>query len=276
MPELPEVETIVRQLRERIVHQIIQKVEILRPSQWKRNDPQLINQTLKSKHISEIKRRAKFVIIDFSDKSQLVVHLRMTGKLIWSNGEPVIDKFTRTIFYFESGCSLQFNDIRALGTLMFLKSSERDHWQEDLGLEPLSEQWTLERLTRLIRKSGLDMKSFLLDQKKIAGIGNIYASEILFKSRIHPERRANTLSDEEILRLFKAVPQILQLAVDKMGTSLGDGAANYRSVYNIEGGFQKILMVYGREGESCRQCGSPIFRIKQKGRSSYFCEKCQI
>ena len=115
-----------------------------------------------------------------------------------------------------------------------------------------------------------------MDQTKIAGIGNIYASEILFHSKIHPERRANTLSDKEIKRLFKNIPKVLQLAVDKMGTSLEDGVSNYRSLYNIEGEFKNILKVYGREGEKCFKCGSSIIRIKQKGRSSYFCWGCQI
>ena len=119
------------------------------------------------------------------------------------------------------------------------------------------------------------MKSFLLDQTKIAGVGNIYASEILFRSGIHPERKANTLSDNEIKKLHKNVPLVLQLAVEQMGTSLGDGKQNFRSLYNIEGEFQKMIKVYDREGEKCFKCKSLIIRIKQKGRSSYFCGKCQ-
>jgi len=275
VPELPEVETIVRQLRDHLVGQQINKVKILRPSQWKQNSPKTVEKTLKNKIIKSINRRAKYIYIDFDDESQLVIHLRMSGKLIWSDFDPKIDKYSRTILYFSSGSSLQFNDTRALGTLALLTPDIKDTWQAKLGLEPLGEDLDFEKLTGLIKKSKLDMKSFLLDQTKIAGVGNIYASEILFRSGIHPERKAFSLSKKEIEKLRVTIPLVLQLAVDKMGTSLGDGASNFRSLYNIEGEFQKMIMVYDREGERCLKCSTPIIRIKQKGRSSYFCGGCQ-
>ncbi|MBC8183161.1 bifunctional DNA-formamidopyrimidine glycosylase/DNA-(apurinic or apyrimidinic site) lyase [candidate division KSB1 bacterium] len=275
MPELPEVETIVRQLRKQLVGQQIKKVKILRPSQWKQNNPKSVEKVLKHKTIQSINRRAKFIYIDFEDDCQLVIHLRMSGKLIWSDSDPKIDKYSRTIFYFTSGSSLQFNDTRALGTLVFLLPEKKDNWQTKLGLEPLGEDLDFEKLQELIQKSKLDMKSFLLDQSKVAGIGNIYAGEILFLAGIHPERKALTLTEKEIEKLRNTITLVLQLAVDKMGTSLGDGASNFRSLYNIEGEFQKMIMVYDREGEQCFKCKAPIFRIKQKGRSSYFCGECQ-
>ena len=199
----------------------------------------------------------------------------MSGKLIWANKEPQIDKHSRTIFYFKSGCSLQFNDTRALGTLAFYHDKQKNKWQKKLGLEPLSQDWQMEKLKSLLQKSRLDIKSLLMDQKKIAGIGNIYVNEILFHSGIHPQQRSNTLLDKQIKKLFKNTPQNLNLAINNMGTSLGDRASNYRSVYNIKGEFQNILAVYGREGEPCPKCAAPIIRIKQKGRSSYFCQVCQ-
>ena len=275
MPELPEVETIVRQLKEKLIDQTIEKVKILRPSQWKQNNPRSVIRKMKSKTIAAINRRAKFIVIDFEDECQLVIHLRMSGKLIWSDAEPGIDKFTRTIFHFKSGSSLQFNDTRALGVLIFLTKNQRDQWQSKIGIEPLGENWKIDFLKNIISNSKLDIKSFLLDQKKIAGIGNIYANEILFLSGIHPQRKSNTLTDTEIERLFKNIPDVLQRAIDNMGTSLGDGVSNFRSVYNIEGEFQNILKAYGREGDKCFQCSSSIIRIKQKGRSIYFCESCQ-
>ncbi|MFZ5517130.1 MAG: bifunctional DNA-formamidopyrimidine glycosylase/DNA-(apurinic or apyrimidinic site) lyase [Candidatus Zhuqueibacterota bacterium] len=275
MPELPEVETIVRQLRDKIVGQKIERVDILRASQWKQNDPAAMQRTLPGEKIAAIDRRAKFISIEFGSGNQLVLHLRMTGKLIWSPGKALVDKFTRTIICFESGASMQFNDTRALGTLAFYPVNERDQWQCHLGIEPLSDDWQVQRLHEMCSQTALQMKDFLLDQTRIAGIGNIYANEILFRAKIHPERRANTLSDREIAALFRIIPQVLQLAVAKMGTSLGDGVFNYRSVYNIEGEFQNILAVYDREGEPCPVCQSPVRRIRQKGRSSYFCERCQ-
>jgi len=275
MPELPEVETIVRQLREKIVGQKIERVDILRNSQWKRNNPVTMPLILSGERIAAIDRRAKFIPIEFESGNQLVLHLRMTGKLIWSPGKALVDKFTRTIITFESGASLQFNDTRALGTLAFYPVNERNQWQGHLGIEPLSELWTIQRLHDMCSRTVLQMKDFLLDQSRIVGIGNIYANEILFRAKIHPERRANTLSEQEIAALFRIIPHVLELAIAKMGTSLGDGVFNYRSVYNIEGEFQNILAVYDREGEPCPVCHSPVQRIKQKGRSSYFCAQCQ-
>jgi len=275
MPELPEVEIIVNQLKQKLTGQEIMKVEILRPSQWKQNDPAEIPRVLTGKKIAAVTRRAKFIVVDFEDDYQLLIHLRMTGKLIWSEGKPEVDKYTRTIFFFQRGSCLQFNDTRALGTLVCLDRELKDVWKKKIGLEPLDKNWTIENLIAQIKKSKLDAKSFLLDQSKIAGIGNIYASEILFRSGIKPDRRVFYLSETEIHSLFKFIPQVLQLAIDNMGTSLGDGASNYRSLYNMEGEFQKMIMVYGREGEACFKCGAPIIRIKQKGRSSYFCEGCQ-
>lgn len=275
MPELPEVETIVRQLRDPLLGQEIKKIKILRPSQWMFNNPKSVGKFLKDKKIKSINRRAKFIYIDFEDNCQLLIHLRMSGKLIWSDGKPAIDKYTRTIFYFKSNSSLQFNDTRALGVLKYFQKKQRDAWQSKIGIEPLGENWKIDFLKKLLSKSRLDIKSFLMNQKIIAGIGNIYSNEILFLSEIHPQRIANTLTKTEIELLYKNIPKILQLAIDKMGTSLGDGVSNFRSVYNIEGEFQNIIKVYGRENENCFKCGSPIVRIKQKGRSSYFCGVCQ-
>ena len=275
MPELPEVETVVRQLREQITGQVIERVDILRFTQWTQNEPKEVKKLLKNKRIVGISRRAKFILIKLEKNFYLIMHLRMSGKLIWSNKEPQIDKYSRTILYFKSGSSLQFNDTRALGTLALLNSDKKNEWEKRIGLEPLNDEWNLETLTSIFNRSKLEIKPLLMDQTKIAGIGNIYACEILFHSKISPERRANTLSDKEIKHLFENIPKVLQLAVDNMGTSLGDGVSNYRSLYNIEGDFQNMLMVYGREGEPCRKCGSPIIRIKQKRRSSYFCGRCQ-
>jgi formamidopyrimidine-DNA glycosylase len=275
MPELPEVETIVRQLQRQIIDRIITKIEILRPDQWKLNQPGEAQSALKNQRISQVSRRAKFILINFHSGCQLIIHLRMTGKLIWSPGKPVIDKFTRTIFYFGDGSSLQFNDTRALGSLILLKCDEEYPSIKKLGVEPLSNDWHLANLRSICRKSSLTMKDFLMDQNKIAGIGNIYANEILFRSGIHPQRRANTMSDDEIEKLYHIIPKILELAIEKMGTTLGNKVSDYRSVYNIEGEFQNILTVYGREGGPCFKCGSPIIRIKQKDRSSFICENCQ-
>lgn len=275
MPELPEVEIIVRQLSQQIINKVIVRVEILRPDQWHKNSPDQIETTLVHQRIIQVSRRAKFIVIQFHSGGRLIVHLRMTGKLIWSAQDPIRDKFTRSIFYFSDGSCLQFNDTRALGWLIYLSCGEEYDSLLRLGIEPLSESWQLEPLKALCRNSSLTLKDFLMDQNKIAGIGNIYANEILFRAGIHPQRRANSLSDSEIARLFHWIPWVLELAIEKMGTTLGNRVSDYRSAFNMEGDFQSVLMVYGREGEPCLKCGNPIIRIKQKDRSSFVCTHCQ-
>ena len=133
MPELPEVETIVKQLKEKLIGQTISRAKILRSSQWKQNNPNSVIRLLKNKKILTVNRRAKFIVIDLDEDSQLVFHLRMSGKLMWSEKNPIIDNYTRTILYFASGASLQFNDTRALGTVAFFSYEQKDLWQNKLG-----------------------------------------------------------------------------------------------------------------------------------------------
>lgn len=275
MPELPEVETIVRQLQEHLIGKAIARVLILRASQWKENDPDLVSSQLIGEKIAGIHRRAKFILIDFHSGCRLIIHLRMTGKLIWAPDDLASDQFARTIFYFTDGSSLLFSDTRALGRLSLVSCAETAGSLARLGIEPLSGDWQLDHLTALLKPSRLTMKDFLLDQTKIAGIGNIYANEILFRAGIHPRRQAMTLNEEEIERLYHIIPRVLELAIDKMGTSIGNKVSDYRSVYNMQGEFQNVLAVYGREGKPCLKCGSPIIRIKQKARSTFVCENCQ-
>jgi formamidopyrimidine-DNA glycosylase len=275
MPELPEVETIVRQLQEHLIGKVIARVLILRTSQWKENDPDLVSSQLIGEKIAAIHRRAKFILIDFHSGCRLIIHLRMTGKLIWAPNNLAPDQFARTILYFTDGSSLLFSDTRALGRLALVNCAETAGSLAQLGVEPLSGDWQLDHLTALLKPSRVTMKDFLLDQTKIAGIGNIYANEILFRAGIHPQRQAMTLNEEEIERLYHIIPRVLELAIDKMGTSIGNKVSDYRSVYNMQGEFQNVLAVYGREGKPCLKCGSPIIRIKQKARSTFVCENCQ-
>ncbi len=273
MPELPEVETIVRQLRTNIIRLKIRQIEILRTAQWK--DPEMAVRILTGNQFMDVRRRAKFILFDLADGHRLIIHLRMTGKLIWSAPPYAQDKFTRTIFHFEDGNQMLFNDTRALGRLEVLAPDQYSKSLEQLGIEPLSDDFNRIALQNLLSKSKLEIKDFLLDQKKIAGIGNIYASEILFRSRIHPKKTANSLTSYEVKNLFRAIPEVLSEAVSRMGTTLGSSISDYRTVYNTDGDFQLFLRVYDREGEACCTCGHPIVRIVQKTRSSYFCEKCQ-
>ena len=275
MPELPEVETIVRQLKPHILAQKICNVVIFRANQWKGKTPQEAINILVNNSFANICRRAKFIIFELNNGWRLIIHLRMSGKLIRTESWAPLDKYSRSIFYFENKTSMQFNDTRALGTLEIVQPGLQPECLKKLGIEPLGDQFKIDLLNRLLSKSRLEIKDFLMDQKRIAGIGNIYANEILFHCGIHPKRATNSLNPTETEKLYRIIPQILRAAIANMGTTIGKKASDYRTVYNIDGDFQEFLKVYGRKNEPCYNCGTPITRIVQKGRSSYCCDKCQ-
>ncbi|MBN2009358.1 bifunctional DNA-formamidopyrimidine glycosylase/DNA-(apurinic or apyrimidinic site) lyase [candidate division KSB1 bacterium] len=275
MPELPEVETIVRQVRPHIVNRPIEAMCILRPSQWKHNDAQDAEQRLIGKLFAAVNRRAKFFVFDVNDGQTFILHLRMSGKLLLSDSWNPIDDYSRTIWQFADGGSLQFNDTRALGTLELLFPGEQSASLHGLGMEPLGDSYQFEALKIMLEKSAKPIKVFLLDQTKVVGVGNIYANEILFRTHIHPLRPANTLTTPEQQALFETIPQMLQTAIDHMGTTLGNKSSDFRSIHNIDGDFQTLLKVYAREGEPCFTCGTEIERIAHHGRSSFVCPHCQ-
>jgi formamidopyrimidine-DNA glycosylase len=275
MPELPEVETIVRQLHESLIGKKISQVEIRRPRQWKGFPTETAVRMIANQQIQDIKRRAKFIVFDLTNNLNLIIHLRMTGKLLLAHDEFTTNKFTRTIFHFDDGSRLCYNDVRALGSLELIDANQCPKCLLKLGIEPLSSDFTLEALQELLSKSKLTIKEFLLNQNRIVGIGNIYASEILFLSRINPTRRANELIANEQKQLFHFIPEVLSQAISRMGTTFGHRIADYRNIYNIEGDFQNFLKVYDREGKPCLDCSNTIIRIVQKGRSSFLCEQCQ-
>jgi formamidopyrimidine-DNA glycosylase len=275
MPELPEVETIVRQVRPLIVNRMIQGVFIHRPTQWKHNDPLDVAKRLSNKSVIDVNRRAKFIVFAINDGQTMIVHLRMSGKLLLADSWEPTNAYARTIWQFVDGGSLQFNDTRALGTLELLFPDEKSASLISLGVEPLADNYRIDTFCKLLEASKKPIKLFLLDQEKIVGIGNIYANEILFRTGIHPLRRACSLTKPEQQALFAAIPQVLQTAIDHMGTTLGNAPSDFRSVYNVDGDFQTMLMVYAREGEPCLTCGSTIERIAHHGRSSFVCPQCQ-
>jgi formamidopyrimidine-DNA glycosylase len=273
MPELPEVETIVRQLRESglILKNPIVKLDLFRPTRWPGIQPEEIAPRLVGRQFTDISRRGKFIILNLDDGAKLVVHLRMTGKLFCSASGDAINKFSREIFHLKDGSSLQFNDPRTLGKLYLLRPGDVLAPLAKMGVEPLSAEFTPEHLQFLLNSCNREIKDFLLDQTKIAGIGNIYASEVLFLCQIQPERRTGALTPPEVIRLHQHIPAILQRSIELKGTTVYD----FRTAENKKGSFQLELQVYGRDGKKCFQCGSEIQRIVQKQRSSYFCARCQ-
>ncbi|MEE4311001.1 MAG: DNA-formamidopyrimidine glycosylase [candidate division KSB1 bacterium] len=274
MPELPEVETIVRQLKPSIEGRIIEKTRINRLNQWvnPRRDRKLVN----GNRIINVSRRAKYIDLALDNGHHLIIHLRMTGKLMLKDAGSDYEPYTRTVFYLDDKTRLCFMDTRTLGRLEVIGDDQHDAYFKKCGIEPLSEDFQIDALRRLVLNSKQQIKDFLLDQSKIAGIGNIYANEIMFRCGIHPERRTFRLNETDIQLLFRHIPDVLSAAIARMGTTLGNKVSDYRNVYNIDGDYQNMLKVYGRTNLPCSECGTPIKRIVQKGRSSFYCEKCQI
>lgn len=273
MPELPEVEIIVRQLKasDFVINQPISAIQILRPRQWPMNTPDEILNVLKNQSITDIRRRAKYILFEISNGYRMVIHLRMTGKFIIASGTANIDAHTRDVFSFDNGASLSYHDVRALGRLFLLKPGAELPAITKLGVEPLSAEFTTDYLQNSLTACKLQIKDYLMNQTKIAGIGNIYASEILFLSKIHPERNTQSLNQPEVQKLHSVIREVLQLSIDNMGTTISD----YRTAYNMEGNFQHFLQVYGKANQPCPRCKTLIRKIIQKQRSTFFCENCQ-
>lgn len=259
MPELPEVETIVRGLRKTITGATVEKLQVIDPR------ISLPEKKIIGKRISAIERRGKYIVFRLSPSGSLIFHLRMSGRLlrVCPAGE---GKYSRLVLHLDTGV-LRFVNPRKLGTVEF----SDDGFPHELGIDPLSPEFKERRLKSLLKTSRVPMKSFLMDQRKIAGLGNIYSAEALWRARIDPWRVANTITFKEARALHKGIVSVLQEAIEHMGTTFSD----YRDSEGNKGDFQRFLAVYGKEGEPCPRCGTMIERVKQAGRSTYFCPGCQ-
>ena len=263
MPELPEVETLVRRLTP-IAGTTIVGAEIL--------DDRLTVRAadLAGASIREVKRRGKYIVIGLEDRGDLIVHLRMSGRLRLDRSEDEIP-YTRMVLRLDSGDSVYFVNPRRLGTVVLCP----DGFDKPLGIEPTAPEFTIEALGALAATSRAPVKQLLLDQRRVAGIGNIYAAEALWRSRIDPRRSANALARKEISALHHGITSVLFDAIDQLGTTIGSSVSDYRQSPGGGGLFQSRLAVYGREGELCGRCGTSIERVVQAGRSTCYCPTCQ-
>ena len=263
MPELPEVEIFVRKLQP-IVGAVIRRAEVL--------DDRLALDASKIEGATStsVERRGKHIVIHLGERGDLIVHLRMSGRLRLHRGEDEV-KHTRLVLHLDSGNTVYFVNPRRLGTAIHCAAG----FEADLGLEPLSPSFTVAALGDLTSKSHSPIKLFLLDQRKIAGVGNIYASEVLWRSRISPDRESASLTSDEIARLHGDIVSVLNDAIEGQGTTIGNSVSDYHPSAGEQGEFQNRLSVYGREDEPCERCGTAIVRMKQGGRSTYYCQECQ-
>ena len=273
MPELPEVETVRQTLLEYLPGLTITGVNVHLARIVKYPEPEQFAKELVGQSFRDIKRRGKYLKFVLSGEQTLVIHLRMTGQLRYSlPTEPVL-RHTHIIFSLSDGHELRYTDIRQFGTMYLADNGQIDEisGMYRLGWEPLTNFPLADFAALLKGRKRAKIKSLLLDQHIIAGIGNIYADEALFIAKIHPARLANSLSSAEVARLHRAIVQVLRAGVKMHGTSFSD----YVDGLGRQGEFQHQLAVYGREGAPCPCCGSEIVRQKIAGRSSHFCPLCQ-
>jgi len=268
MPELPEVETIVRGLQSMVGSRIVDVV-VLDPRLGIGSEIDRAGTDLRGQLIESIDRRGKYIRIRTSGGQRLVVHLRMSGHLVVSCREEDLP-YVRLRIELDRG-TISFVNPRRLGTVELITGA----FPHRLGIEPLSSEFTPGRLAALLQLSRTPVKQFLLDQRRIAGLGNIYCSEALWRARIDPRRPANSLTRDDANRLHQGIVGVLQEAMEHMGTSFGVSVSDYRNAEGTGGLFQDRLAVYGRQGEACRVCETPISRFAQGGRSTYWCDQCQ-
>ncbi len=269
MPELPEVETVVRALRAPLIGQTIVEIRNYWPKQI---NPDLTEfQTrIHGKKINAVERRAKYIVISLSDEETLIIHLRMSGHLsVVSPAEPA-QKHVHTLFALANGQELRFRNPRKFGRVYLVQDKESILGK--LGPEPLEATFTVTLLQEMLNGRKRKLKPLLLDQTLIAGIGNIYADEAAFEARLHPERRANTLTLAEITALHSAIQHVLTLGIEREGASI----SQYIKPDGTKGEMQNEVKVFRRTGQPCYHCGTPIQRIKCGGRSTHFCPTCQI
>ena len=281
MPELPEVETLKRELSRVLIGKKFNKVEILNKKSVAPLSPNTFSKNLIHQKIKSVDRRAKMLIIDLEGPLSLAVHLKMTGQLIYAaknkkiiaGGHPENpEKYTRIIFTFTTGEKLRFNDLRKFGWVRLIDDVGVTALTGAVGVEPLSKDFSAAKLAEIIKKyPKRSIKKILLDQNLIAGIGNIYADEACFLSSLLPTRPAAKIKPAEIVKLRNALVSVLKLSISKKGTS----SKNYVRSDGSRGGFVPHLKVYGRTGEPCKTCGTRIKKIKHAGRGTHFCPHCQ-
>jgi formamidopyrimidine-DNA glycosylase len=273
MPELPEVETVRRTLELLVIGKKIEGVSLFWPKMIKHpEDTEEFVQALRGQEILEMKRRGKFLIFYMNELS-LVSHLRMEGKYGLYNEEDPVEKHTHVIFHFTDGTELRYRDVRKFGTMHLFKKGEEILHRPliQLGAEPFDKKFTVGYLQQKLKKTERIVKAALLDQSVMVGLGNIYVDEALFRAGIHPDRKAKSLTAEEVSGLHRMIIETLREAV-KMG---GSTIRSYVNSQGQMGMFQQNLFVYSRKDEECRVCGTPIEKKVSAGRGTHYCPRCQ-
>jgi formamidopyrimidine-DNA glycosylase len=274
VPELPEVETIRSRLEPGLVGRTFERVLITDPRLTRPEPPEVVAAELEGERVRAVRRRGKYLIVEFESGRHLLIHLRMTGNVLHpAQSASDSDPHRRAVVRLDDGSDVAYRDVRRFGTWELLEPGELDEYfsARRLGGEPLDRAFTAKALGRAFADRRASVKAALLDQRAAAGVGNIYADEALWRARIHPLRPAGSLSPEEVAALRKGVREALRTGIARQGATLRD----YRRPDGGRGSMQARFRVYGRTGEPCSRCGTPIEKIRAGGRGTWFCPHCQ-
>jgi len=274
MPELPEVQTIVNELRsDGLIGATITAAQVFWPRSISETSPSVFRRRIKQQTVTDIWRRGKYIVFKLSGKNHLLIHLRMTGRLHWVVPDQPRSKHEHVILSFHNERQLRFHDTRKFGRFYLVPDLETIVGH--LGLEPLAPNFTANVLTERILSRQRMLKPLLLDQSFIAELGNIYADEALWEANLHPRRIASTLSGFEVRSLHRAISKVLKQGLKNFGTTLGTGETTFYSTAKNKGRNRDRLSVFRRTGQPCRRCSSIIERIVVGQRSTHICPECQ-
>jgi len=285
MPELPEVETIARDLNKQLNGQIIKDVSIIGSHNFLHSSFSQLQKAIVKNKVKRIFRREKMLVID-CDSHLVLFHLKMTGQLIYTSkktvlagGHPIVstgvtvpNKYTRLVISFSNGGILYFNDLRKFGWVKLLSKAEYTYLEKKLGIEPLESAFTLDFFKKmLVRRGRAPIKAVLLDQKYLVGLGNIYVDEVLYRSKVRPSRRTESLTNPEIKKIWQSIPVILRHSIKQRGTTF----SNFLDPAGFKGNFMNFLKVYGRGNKPCVMCRRPLQKTRVAGRGTHWCSHCQ-
>jgi formamidopyrimidine-DNA glycosylase len=273
MPELPEVETVRAALAPVLTGRTLDAVDISDTRLVRPYEPRAVADELEGERIAAVERRGKYLIFRFESGRSLLIHLRMTGSLRHvANGQPADDPYRRAVVRLDDGSDVTYRDVRRFGTWLLLEQGELEPYLATrLGAEPFSGDFTPKRFAARLASRRAPIKAALLDQRTLAGMGNIYVDEALWRARIHPLTPAGDLAPEEVRRLRTAVRRALEMGIARQGASLRD----YATPNGGRGRMQDEFKVYGRGGQPCDRCGTPIEKTRVAGRGTWYCPHCQ-
>lgn len=274
MPELPEVETVRTRLEPVLIGRRLERVEINDPRLTRPFDPAAVAAELEGEQIVAVDRRGKYLIVRFESGRVLLIHLRMTGNVLHGAGTSLLaaDPHRRAVVRLDDGSDVIYRDVRRFGTWLLVEPDELEPYLGDrVGWEPLERSFTTKRLAEALAGRRTPVKAAILDQRRLAGVGNIYADEALWRAGVHPQRPAGELEPGELKALHRGIRTALKAGIERQGATLRD----YRTPDGGSGAMQLEFKVYGQEGEPCDRCGTPIEKIRTAGRGTWYCPSCQ-